>query len=435
MDYKQQVYELVNYFRKHEKEERDFSIGVEFEHFIIDKNTLRTISYYGTGGVEETLKELEKQGWQGNYEGDYLLGLDNNNKHITLEPGSQMELSISPQKDIQDLEKEYLSFLTEILPILEKKNQGLIAIGYHPISKIQDIKMIPKERYNYMYEYFKTRGTHAHNMMKGTASVQIAIDYSSEEDYIKKFKIANALSPILYILFDNGYYFEGEVWDRHNLRSFIWENCDSDRSGIVPSAFDNDYGYEKYAEYILNVPPILIINNGNTCFTGNKMVKEIFNPDNYSTDELEHILTMVFPDVRTKKYIEIRMIDSIPYPLNFAAVALIKGIFYNEYNLNTIYEHVKDINIDDIIKSKSSVAHRGLNGQLKEENVLDIGKWIVKLAKNGLDSAELKYIKPLDDMLENNKNPYEIIRERYNLGIKESLNWCILENSIVKTFK
>lgn len=217
MDYNKQIREIASYFKANEKSKEDFKIGMEFEHFVIDKESLETISYYGESGVEETLKELEKHGWNGEDEGEYLLSLRNGNKVITLEPGSQLEFSVKPQKNIEDLEKEYMEFLNQIIPILDRKNQGLIAIGYHPVTRIDQIKLLPKKRYDYMFEYFKTKGTHAHNMMKGTASLQVAIDYKSEKDYIKKFKVANALSPVLYAMFDNGYYFEGKRWDRFGL--------------------------------------------------------------------------------------------------------------------------------------------------------------------------------------------------------------------------
>ncbi|GFN34881.1 glutamate--cysteine ligase [Tepidimicrobium xylanilyticum] len=430
MDYNKQIREIASYFKANEKSKEDFKIGMEFEHFVIDKESLETISYYGESGVEETLKELEKHGWNGEDEGEYLLSLRNGNKVITLEPGSQLEFSVKPQKNIEDLEKEYMEFLNQIIPILDRKNQGLIAIGYHPVTRIDQIKLLPKKRYDYMFEYFKTKGTHAHNMMKGTASLQVAIDYKSEKDYIKKFKVANALSPVLYAMFDNGYYFEGKRWDRFGLRAYIWENCDKDRSGIVKGTFDEDFGYNKYAEYILNGPPIFIDDGKRMYYTGNKLVKEIFDPDNYSIEELEHILTMFFPDVRTKKYIEIRMMDSVPYPLNFAALALIKGIFYNEKNLDEIYKYIKDINMDDVVKAKMSIFEKGLEGQFKNRSIYEMGSKIIKMAKDGLDSDEKKYILPLESMFNERKNPYRVIEEKEQLGRKESVNWCILNHLI-----
>ena len=428
MDYNRQLQEIVKYFKNSEKSVEEFKVGVELEHYVIDKNTLKTISYYGQDGVAETLKELEKTGWDSSYEEEYILGLVKENKIITLEPGSQLELSISAQRDISNIEKEYLEFLEEIIPVLEKKNQGLLTLGYHPETKINDIKLLPKKRYDFMFNYFKTKGTHAHNMMKGTAALQISIDFKSEEDYRRKFRIANALSPVFYALFDNAFYFEGEEWNKHNLRTYIWNNCDNDRSGIVHNALEDDFSYEKYAEYILNRPPIFKFKGKEVIPTGDKLIKEIFDPEDYDIKELEHLLTMFFPDVRTKKYIEIRMMDAVPYPLNFAAVALIKGIFYDEGNLDLIYDYIKDITIHDVINAKLDIIDRGLRGKLKDKTVLDIGKWLVELAKKGLNSDEIEYILPLEGMVSCEMNPYEITKNKVELGKKTAINWCLLNN-------
>ena len=430
MDYNRQIEEIAGYFRKGEKEVEDFKIGIEFEHFVVDKDTLETISYYGENGVGETLKELENNGWRGIYEEEYILALSKDNKTITLEPGSQLELSIDAKKNIEDIEKEYLDFLEEIIPILDRKNQGLITTAYHPETKIEDIKLLPKKRYDLMFNYFKTKGKHAHNMMKGTAALQVSMDYKSEEDYKRKFRIANALSPVLHALFDNGFYFEGKEWNKHNLRTYIWNNCDNNRSGVVDMALDDDFGYERYAEYILSRPPIFTVKDEKVVSTGEEKVKDIFNPDNYDKKELEHLLTMFFPDVRTKGYIEIRMMDSVPYPLNFAAVALLKGILYKEENLETVYNYLKDITIEDVNRAKKDIIENGLNGKLKDETVLEIGKWLIKLAKEGLNSDEFNYILPLEEMVNEGKNPYEITKGKAENGKKESLNWCLLNNLV-----
>lgn len=435
MSYTSLINQLVDYFKSQEKVEEEFKVGIEIEHFVVDKASLRTVSYYGKDGVADTLKELENTGWQGNYEGEHILGVNTESKYVTLEPGSQLEVSIVAQKSIDKLEKEYLDFLQEIIPILEKKNQALITVAYHPISKIDEIKIIPKKRYDYMYEHFKKKGKYAHNMMKGTASFQVAVDYSSEEDYIKKFQVANALSPIFYAIFDSGYYFEGGTWDKYSLRAAIWQNCDRVRCGTVPGTFNEDFGYRKYAEYILNVPPIFIYDGISTYPTGEKLVREIFEDRTPSMEELEHVLTMVFPDVRTKKYIEIRMMDAIPYPLNFSAVALIKGLFYNKDNLNTIYEYVKALSVEDIDKTKNSIIEKGIEGKVKDLNIIEIGLSLIDLAKKGLKIKELKYIEPLENMLKEGKNPYLLIKEKAHLGKKEALSWCILNNILIDMYQ
>lgn len=427
MNYNRQIQEIKNYFKDNEKTIENFKIGIEFEHFIVDKDTFKTISYYGQNGVGEILKDLEKQGWNGSYEEGYILGLKKGSKTITLEPGSQLELSIDANLSIENIEDEYIEFIKEITPILEKRGQLLMSTGYHPETKIEDIKLLPKKRYNLMFDYFKNKGKNAHNMMKGTAALQVSIDYSSEEDYRKKFRVANAISPVLYSLFDNSFYFEGEEWGRHNLRTNIWNNCDSNRAGTVEGAFEDDFGYENYAKYILNRPPIFMIKNGEVVATGEKDVRELFNPEDYKEKELEHFLTMFFPDVRTKAYIEIRPMDAVPYKLALSAVALIKGIFYDEDNLDLVYEIIKDLTIEDIRKSKCEIIEMGLKGKLKGQDILELSSRLVEIAKTGLSMSEKKYILPLEDMIKNNENPYEKTKRLSGLGKKQALEWCIVK--------
>lgn len=430
MDYNKQKQIIVDYFKNNEKKEDGFKIGVEFEHFVIDLDSLRTISYYGKGGVAETLKDMEKLGYDLVYEGDHILGLKKGAKTVTLEPGSQLELSVEAVWDIKLLEKEYIEFLKDIIPLLEEKNQGLITTGYHPVTKIDEIKLLPKQRYDFMFDYFKTRGSHAHNMMKGTAALQFAMDFKSEKDYVKKFRVVNALSPVLFAIFENAYYFEGEVCPKHNIRSHIWVNCDSDRSGLVEGALEDDFGYERYAEYILNRPPIFINKDGEEIFTGRKKVREVFDPENYQAEELEHILTMFFPDVRTKGYIEIRMMDAVPYPLNFAAMALFKGLIYDEDNLEKLYKYTKDITIEDVDKAKAEMLDLGMEAKLRDKSLLEIGRYITQLSQEGLSPEEVHYLKPLGDMLDEGLNPYEITKSKVKLGKKEALSWCILNNIV-----
>ena len=430
MEYQKQLDIFKEYFKNGQKTKDEFKLGVEFEHFVIDKDTFQSISYYGENGVAETMKDLEEIGYIGVYEGEHILGLNKEKKHITTEPGSQFELSIDASLSIEELEEEYLDFLNDLVPILNKKGQYLIATGYHPRTKIEDIKLLPKKRYDFMYDYFKTKGTHAHNMMKGTAALQVSIDYSSEEDYIRKFKIANALSPVFYGLFENAFYFEGEKAPYHNMRSYIWENCDKDRSGVVPSVMDKDYGYEKYAEYVLNGCPIFIYKDGKEASVEGKIVRELLDPENFTKEELEHYLTMYFPDVRTKKYIEIRMMDAIPYPLNFAVIALFKGLFYNEENLETLAEFTDCISVKEIEDTKKEMMTQGLETKFNGISLPKIGEFLVEVAENGLDDRDRQYLKPLKEMLANGQNPYEITKELSSEGKKESLDWCVLNNLV-----
>ncbi|RKD34785.1 glutamate--cysteine ligase [Thermohalobacter berrensis] len=430
MELEKQIDEIVRYIERGEKDKKDFKLGVEFEHFIVDKQSLRTVTYYEDKGVKHTLRQLIKKGWNGIYEGEYLLGLEKDNASITLEPGAQLEISIKPYKNIEEIERVYLNFLEDLIPILDSKNQILLSLGYQPKTKIANIPFIPKERYKYMSKYLQKRGKYALNMMKGTASTQVTIDYKSEKDYIKKFRIANSLSPVISAIFDNTPFFEGEVSKKYNIRTLIWNNCDDDRCGIVEGALDNDFGYKKYAQYILNRPPIIIKKDNDFLYTKGKRFKYIFNISNNKENELSHVLTMFFPDVRTKKFIEIRMADSIPYPLNFSIIAFWKGLLYNEDNLNILDEYLNDIDISAVLKAKKDIINYGINTLFKGIPIYELGKKILQISKKGLCKEERDYLNPLEEILINKITPTLKTKQMIARGKYDALDWCNLNNVI-----
>ncbi|MGM0395675.1 MAG: glutamate--cysteine ligase [Bacillota bacterium] len=426
MKYNKQLDMIESYIRSGEKRIEDFKVGVEMEHFAIWKDSLRTVSYYGENGIQEILLEMLPNGWKGSYEDDYLLGLRKDNIAITLEPGSQLEVSIDSARTIEELEKGYLFFLNEIYPLLEKRGQALVTLGYHPVTRIDEIKLLPKKRYDLMFNYFKNKGSHAHNMMKGTGAFQVAIDYSDEDDYRKKYTTLNALAPVFYAVFENALFFEGKPCKTHNLRAYVWMNCDNDRAGTVEGALEKDFSYRDYGVYIIERPPIFTVKNGEIIPTGDKRVKDILDPDVTEKEELEHLLSMFFPDVRTKKYIEIRMMDSIPYPLNFAAVALIKGLFYDENNLQYLNDATRDITMDQVYRTKVDMLEKGLHATLNSRTLLEWGKWLLELAKEGLNTDEKEYLLPLANLLEEDKNPYIHTREKYEKGDRlHAIDWAI----------
>jgi glutamate--cysteine ligase len=298
-----------------------------------------------------------------------ILGLSKDDHYITLEPGGQIEISLKPYKDVGEIRLAYAEILNEIKSFL-KDNQEIISLGYHPKTKIESLEILPKLRYHQMFEYFKTSGKFAHNMTKGTASTQVAIDYTSEEDFVKKFRVANFLSPFLYRIFDASPIFEGNLYEKNNLRLSIWDNTDQCRCCIPKNALSKkNYGFKDYSEFILKTPPIFLKVGEEFIFTGQKKLSEIIEENTYKALDLEYILGMVFPDTRLKNYIELRMPDALPYPLSLAVPALIKGIFYNPENLEKYYEMSLKYNGRDYIKFKGffkeSLAfnHKGINSK------------------------------------------------------------------------
>ncbi len=422
-----QVQEITNYLRQGEKGEADLKIGLEVEHLVLDCDTLCAVSYYQRHGIADILKTMQKAGWQGVYEDKYLLGLTKNGNNISLEPGGQLEISIKPHQNISDIEDEYLDFLEDLIPILEANNQMLVAIGYQPQTKIKDIPFIPKERYRYMSAYLQRQGKYALNMMKGTAAMHVNIDYRSEADYIQKFKIANCLYPVVAAMFDNVPFFEGEITTERMVKCTVWQNCDDDRCGIVDGTFRPGYSYQDYARYILNTPAI-VLKKGSNLVPCTKKYQEVFQPDNYTWDELEYMLTMVFPDIRTKHFIEIRIADSVPYPLNIAGVALWKGIMYNQDNLKDLERCFATVTAEEINAVKKRIKQQGYDAHLLGGTIHDWAKYVISLAQAGLPYEEKHYLKPLEVLVEQKLSPADVTKARLHNGKKAALSWCILNN-------
>ncbi len=428
MNREDKINKIANYIKSGEKLKEDITIGVEMENFIVDKDSLKTVSYYGKNGVRETLEFIEKDGFTPYKEGEYILGLEKGDISISTEPGSQFEIAIKSNPDIGNLENKFKDFYKYIIPYLDKKNQELVSLGYHPNMKIDDIKMLPKERYKYMYDYFKNKGNMSHNMMKGTASLQVTIDYLNEDDFRKKYFLSNVLTPIFYGIFDNTYIFEKKPADIYTIRQKIWENTDKDRSGLFDIAFDRGAGYRKYAEKILDTPPIFIEEDGKYIYTKDRTLDDITDEYELTEELLFHALSIVFPDIRVKTYMEFRMFDELPYPLNFAAVALVKGLFYNDENLRKICKISKGTTYEEALKGKEEVQKHGIHAVYLGKTVLEHGKMLARFAKDGLEENEKHYLDPLIEMLEEGKTLRDKFAEKYKEeGLKKAVESSILK--------
>lgn len=426
MTYEDKVEKIVDFIKSGEKDEKDFKVGFEVEHFVVDKNSLETVRYEGENGIRKSLEELKDLGYEGIYEGEYIMGLHKDGASISIEPAAQFEISLDSQNSVDKLFETYKKTMAEIIPIFDKKGQLLVEVGYQVKDKIADIPRIPKDRYKFMYEYFeKYAGPMAHNMMKGSASLQVAIDYSDEDDFRKKYFLANALAPFFYSIFDNAYIFEGEVYENHNIRQTIWENCDKDRTGIYPFSFDNDLSYEKYAKKILATPSIFIKKDGKDIATNEKTFEEIFD-ENMSDEMVFHALSIVFPDVRVKKYIEIRMPDNMPFPYNFAAVSLIKNIFYDKEILDYAYNLLAGFTYQKAQDLKKITVLRGIQAMYEDKKIYE---WMLEIISQ--IKEDRKYIDPLRDLLDEQKTPRDIYEELY----KESPQRAVYEFSVNKFVK
>lgn len=403
---------IADYIRSGEKVQENCSIGTEFEHILLYGDTLKSVTYNDGNGVEALLRGLEKQGWDLVEENQRIMGATRDGDMVSLEPGAQVEISVNHTLSLKEIQRRYLQFLEDIKKVLNGNGQRLIALGYHPVSVIDQVSFIPKRRYDYMSDYLGKKDIHGHHMMKGTASAQVVIDYTSEEDFIKKFRVANSLTVLWSYLFDNSPVFEGKVWENNLARTNIWNHVDGDRSGILPGALDGRFGYEEYAAYVWKKPVIISLLDGSYQYTGSRTMEEVYGDRLMEPEEILHALSMFFPDVRAKRYIELRMCDSVPYPLNLSLAALAKGIFYCQKNLDWYYEASLGCTDQDVRKQKEIM----VQGSKVPKALLAEVEEMLSRAQEGLAQDEQAYLDPLREMFHAHGNMATMFKERMKRG-------------------
>ena len=402
---------LIKHFEEGSKNRENEKIGVEVEHFIVKHHNLKSVSYYGKHGIEEMLEKLSPL-YPHRFEKDgRLIGLYNDDYSLSLEPAGQLEISINPQVSIEKTECAYQKLIKQLHPLLRENNYQLITLGYQPSNRVEELSLIPKKRYEFMDRYFAKVGTGGIHMMRGTASTQVAIDYIDEDDFVLKYRVAYVLMPLLSLLTDNSPIFKGQPYDGYLLRNYIWEHVDKERTGMIPGMFDANFGFDKYAEYLMKLPLIFMPTKDVEEYTDNKDITDI-KPDQELTEEdIDHILSMTFLDVRLKNYIEIRFADSMPFEYVKGYMALIKGIFYNDKllrKINTKYE----VNEGAIQVAKDSLTKAGFDGEAYGYPVAELLTTLLIDAKEILSLKEQTMLKPFEQIVRNKRTLAEEYDEK-----------------------
>ena len=422
-----QLKRFVEHFRAGEKAPEEQAIGIELEYLVLDGESLAAVPYSGQQGIADLLGCLVAKGWSPVWEEGHLIGAEKDGVSIALEPGAQLEVNFAPEESIGQIEDIYRRVLAEIVEILEERGQILVALGYQPVTPIEQISLLPRQRYRWMYTYLGTRGQSAHRMMKGTAATQVCVDYTDEEDFRIKSRVISFLTPFMYAVFDNAPLYEGEVNHPVALRYRIWSDCDDDRCGYPKGIFTEDYSYEKYAAYILDSPALIVLKDGQLSYAGGeKPVKEYFDPETFTDDELDYLLSMCFPDVRVRRYLEIRMADSLPYPLNFGYVALWKGLLYDQFNLQRLYTEAREFGETALVGLRERVLRDGTQAAAGAFTVLERFQNYLELAKGALSASELHYLAPIEEMVSQGLTPRELTLSRLSQGTRTAIQWCVL---------
>lgn len=382
-------------------------VGIEIEHFIVHRETMEAVSYYGTNGVKVILEKLMNfyPGSKPILDED-IVGFYAENFNITLEPAAQFEISINPYEDIEVIEKIYKTFLNNISYILNDFGYKIITLSCHPKSKIKNIKMIPKKRYEFMDRYFKRIGTNGIEMMKGTCSVQASIDYFSEEDFRKKMQVAYFLTPLLKLISNNSNSFQGNSFNSFLKRTEIYNNTDPARCGILPHVFSRDYKFKDYAEYLCNIP-LIFYKKGNEFYETDQPASKIFDGQKLTEDEILHVISLVFPDVRLKKYLEIRAADLMPIDYILGYCVLIKGIFYSNNILDCLYNLIKEFKFDNkkFNDTQDDIIKLGWSAKICGVSPSKFANKILELVKKETNKNELKYLDYISLIIKNKRIP------------------------------
>ena len=379
---------IIEYFKSGIKEKKDFKIGVEHEKFLFNNNDYRRVDY---SKIKTMFTSLLEFGWNPILEKKNIIGLNKGGKNITLEPGNQIELSGEKLSNVHEACAESQDYLFELRQVTKKLNINIVSAGFDPISKLEEIPNNPKQRYKLMTNDMPLGGELSLDMMYRTCGTQLNIDYDSEDDFVKKFQIANSIVPISIALFANSSIVEKKNSNYLSYRSKVWQN--TSRGGL-PKLFFEELNFEKYAEFVINFP-ILFIQNESQYISGRNYIfkdfmdgkiKEIGNrlPTN---DDLATHLSTIFTENRLKKYIELRSMDTCGWDCLCAGPAFNVGILYG--NQDEVYELISSWESDKIINAYLEAPKKGFNTQLMGKDLLYWASTLLSLSKKGLENRDI----------------------------------------------
>ncbi len=421
--------DLVGYFEAGCKPKERWRIGAEHEKFAFHLNDLRRPAYAGPDGIEAMLKGLMRFGWQGYYEGENLIALTRNGASVTLEPGGQFELSGAPLETVHDICEETGQHLEEVKAVASELGLGFIGLGFSPLWTRAETPVMPKGRYDIMRSYMPKKGKLGLDMMLRTCTVQANLDYESEADMVLKFRVSLALQPIATALFANSPFTEGKPNGFLSARANVWTDTDPDRTGMLDFVFADGFGFEAYAKYALDVPMYFVhrdhyIDASGQDFKAYMQGQLPAYPGHYpSMDDWADHLTTLFPEVRLKKYLEMRGADAGPWSRLCALPALWAGLLYDQTSLEAAWDLVKGWTSADHNALRGMAARTGLKGEIAGRPVKDWALDVVTIARDGLRRRnrlsggmvdETGYLGELFDIAESGITPAERLLDLYN---------------------
>ena len=430
--------QLINYFVEGNKPKSEWGIGTEHEKFLCANNGLERLAYDSKPGIREILNHLLESDWQPIIEDGKLIGLKNDGASISLEPGGQYELSGKNIKTIHETYEETKRHFDELREISAKFNVMNLALGFDPLWKREDMNWMPKKRYEIMKAYMPTKGSLGLDMMTRTATIQVNLDYFDEKDMIKKMRVAQAIQPIATALFANSPFTEGKPNGYLSYRSKVWDDTDPDRCGFLPFIFDDNFGFERWTDYLLDVPMYFIYRNGDYIPSGNITFRQFMDGKHelkpVMMDWETHVST-VFPDVRLKQFIEMRGADASCCNHISALSAFWVGLLYDESALASVLDYIKNWDVESIQEIRARVPKLALKAEYKDLKVQKIALDLINISSNGLSNRKLelgienesRYLEPIIKNAETGKTQADRLLEAY-YNLKDENICSLLKN-------
>jgi glutamate--cysteine ligase len=422
--------QLVAYAEQGSRPVDQWRVGTEHEKFLYCRESYKALRYDGDRGIHAFLTGLQRFGWEPVLEGENLVALKAPGKgSITLEPGGQLELSGAPLETVHQTCGEVTEHRNQVKEIAEELNMGLLGLGMTPNWTREDVHWMPKGRYKIMREYMPKVGSMGIDMMTRTCTVQVNLDYGSEADMVKKLRVSLALQPIATALWANSPFTEGKPNGNLSQRAMIWQDTDNDRTGMLPFAFEDGMGFERYVDYVLDTPMYFIYRGGYVDASGQSF-RDFMNgtlpalPGQTPTmADWEDHLSTVFPEVRLKRFLEVRGTDSGPWARLCALPAFWMGLLYDQQALDAAWDLVKGWTAEQRESLYRSVPKVALKAEIAGRTVQDVALDVLDIARAGLsrraklDSAgndETGFLSPLQEIAASGITPAERMIEAYN---------------------
>ena len=430
--------QLVEYFENACKPPSRWRLGTEHEKFVFDRKTLRPLPFEGERGIEAFLGRLQRFGWEPMRENDRVIALELGQCHITLEPGGQLELAGAPLDTIHGACDEVHTHLAQVKEIAAEMNVGLIGLGFQPKWTRGDCPFMPKARYDIMKAYMPKVGTLGLDMMLRTSTVQVNIDYGSEADMIDKFRVGLALQPVATALFANSPFTEGKPNGYLSYRSQIWTDTDADRCGMLDWVFDESMGFERYADYALDVPMYFVYRDGRYIDAAGQSFRDFMAGklpalpgERPMISDWDDHLTTLFPEVRLKRFMEMRGADGGPWRRLCALPALWAGLCYDSVSLDAALELTRDFTAAERNHLRDRAPIEGLATPFRAGTLGDLAREAVVIARDGLrrrafldarERDESMYIEQLEEIAATGVTPAETLLAHYHGRWQQSVD-------------